>query len=340
MTPAGRPISYGTGALVGTNVVLTASHVCPWGTSPWMMQFIPAYYDGSSLLGSGVSSYVQAYRGYETDDQGNDMAVLKLYVPLGESLGCFGFRTYDDDWEDGDYWTKCGYASSITSERPNRVTWFPIIDDDEYTFGTGTELEYYADASGGDSGGPIFGWWSGEPYVIGTHSGWEEEYHFPFSIVDHNLAAGGSALSNLITGREVTGDGESPTPPPSRPASSHPARTASRPGRALPGGAVTGLLRGGPAPRAVQLGVHHAVPVDGRHDLGHGDEPWRVTWSTARTTSSTGPRLHHEFATMNGEASVTILKEAMRLHHDPHPWDDFGGTSPSAPAARRVLGRA
>lgn len=193
------PAWSGAGALVGTNVVVTASHVCPWGSSPWMMQFIPAYYDGRSLLGSGVSSYVQSYRGYETDDQGNDMAVLKLYTPLGTSLGYFGYRTYDDAWEDGHYWTRCGYAGALSSgQRPNRVTWFPVVDDDEYTFGAGTELEYYADSGPGDSGGPVFGWWGDSPYVIGAHSGWEGEYHFPFSIVEHNLAAGGSALSNLI----------------------------------------------------------------------------------------------------------------------------------------------
>ena len=191
------PSWYGTGALVGRNVVLTCSHVCPWGASPWMMRFIPAYYDGVSLQGIGVSSYVQSYRGYEDHGQGDDMAVLKLYTPLGSNLGWFGSKTYNDDWEDGHYWTKCGYPSAVASgQRPSRITWFPVIDDD--SDGAGVELEYRADASGGDSGGPVFGWWSGQPYVIGTHSGGEEEYHFPFSIVKNNVAAGGSALPNLI----------------------------------------------------------------------------------------------------------------------------------------------
>lgn len=187
----------GTGVLVGRNIVLTCSHMCPWGVSPWMMQFIPAYYDGGSLLGSGVSSYVQSYRGYRDHGQGDDMAVLKLYTPLGDSLGWFGSKTYDDDWEDGNYWTKCGYPGAVASgNRPSRITWFPIIDDDND--GAGVELEYHADASDGDSGGPVFGWWDGSPYVIGTHSGGEEEYQFPFSIVKNNVAAGGSALPNLI----------------------------------------------------------------------------------------------------------------------------------------------
>ena len=191
------PSWSGTGALVGRNIVVTASHVCPWGSSPWMMRFVPAYYDGVSTLGSGISSYVQSYRGYKDHGQGDDMAVLKLYTPLGDSLGWLGSKTYNDDWEDGHYWTKCGYAGSVASaERPNRVTWFPIIDDDND--GAGVELEYRADSSSGDSGGPVFGWWDGEPYVIGAHSGGEEEYQFPFSIIKNNVAAGGSALPNLI----------------------------------------------------------------------------------------------------------------------------------------------
>jgi hypothetical protein len=128
----------------------------------------------------------------------DDMAVLKLSIPLGDSLGFFGCQLYRDAWEGGNYWTKCGYPGAVASGlRPSRVTWFPIIDDDND--GQGVELEYRADGSPGDSGGPVFGWWDdGYPYVIGTHSGGEEEYEFPFSIIKNNVAAGGAVLSNLI----------------------------------------------------------------------------------------------------------------------------------------------
>ncbi|WP_239524430.1 trypsin-like serine peptidase [Halogeometricum borinquense] len=195
--PSGGPAWSGTGALVGRNVVLTASHVVPWDSDPWMMRFVPAYWDGSSRLGGSVDSYVQAYRGYENHSQGDDMAVLKLYTPLGDTFGYFGYKTYHDSWEDGDYWTKVGYPGAVASgQRPSRVTWYPIIDDDND--GAGVELEYRADSSGGGSGGPVFGWWSGSPYVVGTHSGGEEEYHFPWKIAKHNVSAGGGSLSNLI----------------------------------------------------------------------------------------------------------------------------------------------
>ncbi|CAN5460261.1 CocE/NonD family hydrolase [soil metagenome] len=35
------------------------------------------------------------------------------------------------------------------------------------------------------------------------------------------------------------------------------------------------------------------------------------------------PPLHRKFATMNGEASLTILRQMLKLPHDPHPWDDL-----------------
>ncbi len=195
--PSSGPAWVGSGALVGENVVVTASHVVPWDSDPWMMRFEPAHWDGSSLYGSGVASYVQSVRGYRNHQQGDDMAVLKLYSALGNQLGYFGYKTYHDSWEGGDYWTKVGYPGAVAGgSRPSRITWYPIIDDDND--GSGVELEYKADSSGGGSGGPVFGWWDGSPYVIGTHSGWESEYRFPWHQATHNLSAGGGALSSLI----------------------------------------------------------------------------------------------------------------------------------------------
>lgn len=49
------------------------------------------------------------------------------------------------------------------------------------------------DVSAGDSGGPMFGWWSDGPYVVGTLSGEEIE-----DSEENNIAAGGNALVDLI----------------------------------------------------------------------------------------------------------------------------------------------
>lgn len=35
------------------------------------------------------------------------------------------------------------------------------------------------------------------------------------------------------------------------------------------------------------------------------------------------PRVHRRFATMNGEAAVTMMRQLLKLPHSPHPWDDL-----------------
>jgi len=56
---------------------------------------------------------------------------------------------------------------------------------------------------------------------------------------------------------------------------------------------------------------------------GHGDKLWRGKVVNAARHVLNTPRLHKKFATMNGEASIVVMKEALKLHHDPHPWDDL-----------------
>lgn len=190
------PSWSGTGALISKNAILTCSHMAPWGSVtagvPWKALFVSGSYDGASVNGSGGSAWVTGLWGYKGHAQGDDMAVMALNASLGTSLGYFGYKTYTDSWQDGPWWTKCGYPGAVANGvRPSRVTSFPIQDDDND--GAGVELEYEADASPGDSGGPVFGWWDNSPYIIGTHSGGEEE-----AFDTNNVAAGGAALSALI----------------------------------------------------------------------------------------------------------------------------------------------
>ena len=96
----------GSAGLVGRNVILTASHVVPWNSgSNWKALFVPAYYDGASLYGASAASWVTSARGYKNHGQGDDMAVMRLAQPLGDWLGYFGYKTYNDNWEGGNYWT-------------------------------------------------------------------------------------------------------------------------------------------------------------------------------------------------------------------------------------------
>ncbi len=44
--------------------------------------------------------------------------------------------------------------------------------------------------------------------------------------------------------------------------------------------------------------------------------------AAARKILNTGP-LHRKFATMNGEAAVTMMRALLKLPHSPHPWDEL-----------------
>lgn len=184
---------WGTASLLGTRTIMTASHVVPWGSSNWKALFVPAYFNDASIHGAWAASWVTNAHGYTTHAQGDDMAVMRLDVALGSSLGWFGFQTYDDDWQDQSIWTLPGYPwDKDSGNRPWLHLNFPIIDDDND--GAGVELEYRADTEGGQSGAPVFRWLNGSPIVVGTHSGGENNPGEP----RQNVAAGGNALTNLL----------------------------------------------------------------------------------------------------------------------------------------------
>lgn len=53
------------------------------------------------------------------------------------------------------------------------------------------------------------------------------------------------------------------------------------------------------------------------------DEFWRsVPVQLARKVLH-APPLHRKFATMNGEASLVVMRQLLKLPHDPHPWDQL-----------------
>lgn len=204
------PSSFGTGALVGPNIVLTASHMVPWAADPAMMQFTPAYFDGVSTVGLTVTSFVSGASAY---DQGSppaaafDFAVLRLEDRLGDSLGYFGVKSYSDGWNDHNYWTLVGYPGLVMGgQEPSFQIGISFHDDDEDSndFGDAMELETQnGESTGGDSGGPYFAFWDDGPYVVGVDVGGEAEFIFnpfapwPFED-DNNVASAGPALVQLV----------------------------------------------------------------------------------------------------------------------------------------------
>jgi predicted acyl esterase len=53
------------------------------------------------------------------------------------------------------------------------------------------------------------------------------------------------------------------------------------------------------------------------------DHVWRSPLLGAVRRLLTAPWIHQKFATMNGEAAVTMMHAMLKLPHDPHPWDDL-----------------
>jgi V8-like Glu-specific endopeptidase len=189
----------GSAALVGRDLLVTAGHMMPNTSHSWWMRFVPDYFDGQSLHGAGVESYVSDVKGYGGGVSGYDWAICKLYTALGDSLGFFGYNGWSSDWEKKDYWTVAGYPASVAGgERPSWQSGVDYHDEDGDSNG-GEELESNtADTSSGNSGGPMFGWWNSDPRIIAVCSGEETEYQFPFSSDANNIFASGSGLTNLI----------------------------------------------------------------------------------------------------------------------------------------------
>ena len=189
--------AQGSAALVGPRLAVTAGHMIPPAGS-WWIRVVPAYFDGTSLHGAGVQSFVSDWRGFrQSGVVGYDWAILRLYEPLGSWLGFFGVNGYDDDWEDQSYWTVLGYPGAINSERPSWQSGVSVFDDDSDSNG-GQELETRADMGPGNSGGPMFGRWGDDARVIGVVSGEEYDWAFP-SGEWGNVVAGGSGFTNLIS---------------------------------------------------------------------------------------------------------------------------------------------
>jgi uncharacterized protein len=56
---------------------------------------------------------------------------------------------------------------------------------------------------------------------------------------------------------------------------------------------------------------------------GHTNKLWRSKLMDAMRALLLSPGIHKKFEMANGEAAIAGLKVLLKLHHDPHPWDDL-----------------
>ncbi|HDR8066470.1 TPA: trypsin-like serine protease [Bacillus cereus] len=183
----------------------TSAHLMSRDGSPgrWGIRFVPGYFDGISTVGK--ASWTESYRALVstvTDaNQDRDIAIIKLYDPLGDALGWMGIKQYNDDWEDRGMWTLVGYPGSLTrGERPTLQSGISVIDDDPS--GDFTEIEHRGDATDGNSGGPLFASFPNGTYMIGVHSGDEYRTVGPIVAENNNVASGGRGLVNFANQME------------------------------------------------------------------------------------------------------------------------------------------
>ncbi len=170
-----------TGYLIGRSTLMTSGHVGPPTNVPWRIQVIPACWNGQSVFGAGMVSYVQSFWSWNSDS-GSDIKICKLYDPLGDRLGYFGYRVYNSSWEDGDYWTMAGFPYDWNSNYMTHETAIAVRDDDDGddinvngSRHDTTQVESDADEASGASGSPLWGWWDDGPYAIGVHHGVERD---------------------------------------------------------------------------------------------------------------------------------------------------------------------
>jgi predicted acyl esterase len=81
-----------------------------------------------------------------------------------------------------------------------------------------------------------------------------------------------------------------------------------------------------------ESGTHHGLMSSGfltpflfmiGMTSGHTNKLWRSKLIDAMRALLLSPGIHKKFEMANGEAAIAGLKVLLKLHHDPHPWDDL-----------------
>lgn len=191
-TPGGQA----SGAMVGPRHLLTVSHTIQWNannTAGWV-RFRPMLFDTSAPFGEAWGTRVYFKRkvtGPTIDwiEGMYDYVVVVLDRRIGDLTGWLGGKGYTDSWDGGNYWSHVGYPGDLTSGlRPTFQGSFSL-DGVWYELDSHEQMSHHADVWPGQSGGPMFGWWSGAPYAVAVQSAQNG---------DENKASGGQDMVDLI----------------------------------------------------------------------------------------------------------------------------------------------
>ncbi len=188
----------GSGVMIGPRHLLTVSHVIDWtapaGYAADWVRFTPSYYDGGAPFGEAYGVHIYWYvkedgDGFISSTEGkHDYVVVVLDRRLGESTGWMGARGYDDDWDSLAAWSHMGYPGDLNSgQRPSWQGGFKMDGTDS----AAQEILHKADVFPGQSGGPMFGFWTGDvgPRAVAVQS-WQSS--------SNNGASGSMDLRDLV----------------------------------------------------------------------------------------------------------------------------------------------
>lgn len=185
----------GSGIIVGPRHVLTASHVINWAASGGVNGTVEVHRAGPTVSAISRITRVHAFTrvtgsvGWSELDE--DYAVLITADRIGDRFGWVGTRTYNSSWDDEPFWTNIGYPGDVAGAM------FPIfqrgkeLDEHAWDFGSGRAMDTNADINPGQSGGPMFAFWSDGPYVVAVVSAHDIEDR-------DNYCSGGSDLTRLV----------------------------------------------------------------------------------------------------------------------------------------------
>ena len=192
---------WASGVMIGPRHLLTCSHAIQWINPPnpyvagWI-KFIPSYFDGSEPFSAAWGTHIYWQQqvvgpGIDGTEARNDYVVVTLDRRMGDITGWMGSRTYDDSWDGGTYWSHIGYPGDLNSgTRPSFEGSISLNGDDNQP-GTNQAIYHLGDVWPGQSGGPFFGWWPGEPWprAVADQS-WQN--------ASTNGASGGSYMVDMV----------------------------------------------------------------------------------------------------------------------------------------------
>lgn len=184
----------GSGVLVGPRHVLTASHVIDWTSGN---ATIEVHRTGGTVQATAFAVRTWGFTQVTNNDSttlDEDYAVIVTNQRLGDRFGWMGTRTYESRWDDEDYWRSIGYPGDIAGSL------FPVyqrdqnLDEDEWDYGSARAMTTSADLMPGQSGSPMFGFFSDGPYVVAVVAAQGSVY----ASGTENWCSGGSLLTRLV----------------------------------------------------------------------------------------------------------------------------------------------